>query len=330
MHTIDMHCDTLIQAYFGNILHGRNDNIYDLPNCAVDLKRLHKSGAMAQFFAIFLPDTAVYTRWKIPPMEDEVYISSCASLLERSVAAHTDIVALANNADDIRRNHEDGKVSAVLTMEDGRAIAGNLENLKRFYDMGVRAVGLTWNHENCLGAPNSRDPEIMGRGLTAFGKEAVGYMQELGMLIDVSHLSDGGFYDVAQLCKKPFVATHSNCRAICPHPRNLTDDMIRTLSDHGGVMGINFGPEFLSEDPKKSCSTVERMVAMACHERKVGGIDVIALGSDLDGIEGNLEIDSCDKMELLVSGLSRNGFTENEIEKIFYRNVLRVMEDAVN
>lgn len=227
------------------------------------------------------------------------------------------------------RNRAQGKMSAVLTMEDGAAVRGKLENLKHFYDLGVRALSLTWNFENCFGFPNSKDPAVMERGLTPFGKEAVAYMQELGMLVDVSHLSDGGFYDVAAICKKPFVATHSNCRSSCPHQRNLTDDMIRILGEHGGAAGINFGPEFLNHDITDRHSSVIQMVSMAKHMKQIGGIDVVAIGTDFDGIGGNLDIKNSGEIQRLADALSLAGFTSGEVEQVLGGNVLRVMREAM-
>ena len=325
MKSINMHSDTLMIARMG----GLKADMLDLPQAMVDLRRMRAGEMTANFFAIFLIPQEFYSYMKTDPVPDEQFIRECAAILKRNLTVHGEMIAAARSAQDIRANEAAGKLSAVLTMEDGRAVDGKLENLRAFYDMGVRALSLTWNYENCFGAPNSQDPAIMSRGLTPFGKSAVRYMQELGMLVDVSHLSDGGFYDVAAICEKPFVATHSNARALSPHPRNMTDDMIRVLADHGGVMGLNFGPEFLNEDLKDTRSTVERMVAMAKHEKNVGGIDVVAIGTDFDGIGGELEIGSCDKMDLLVQGLSRGGFTDDEIEKIFWRNTYRVMEEAM-
>lgn len=169
----------------------------------------------------------------------------------------------------------------------------------------------------------------MAEGLTQFGRDAVVHMQNIGMLVDVSHLSDGGFWEVVNLSKRPFVATHSNCRALCPHPRNITDEMIRALADRGGVMGLNFGPEFLSSDSMDITSTVKKIVAMAQHEKAVGGIDVIGIGSDFDGIGGTLEISGYEKMDLLTDGLSSGGFTDDEIDQILSGNVLRVMKEAI-
>ena len=326
MKSINLHSDTLMwAALFG----GPELDLYDFPKAMIDFQRMKAGELVGNFFAIWMVPPQFCRQFNKQPMPEEEYIARCIEILERSVAAHSDMIAKAASAQDLLDQQAEGKLSAVLAMEDGCAVHGKMENLKRFYDMGVRAISLTWNYENCFGFPNSQDPAIMAKGLTDFGKEAVGYMQELGILVDVSHLSDGGFYDVASLCKKPFIATHSNCRALSPHTRNLTDDMIRVLADHGGVMGINFGPEFLNEDITDRRSTVERMVAMARHARDMGGIDVVAIGTDFDGIRGELEISDCSQMDRLAQGLSKGGFTDDEIEQIFYRNVVRVMKDAI-
>ena len=220
-------------------------------------------------------------------------------------------------------------MSAVLTMEDGRAVQGKLENLKRYYDMGFRALSLTWNYHNCFGAPNSKDPAVMAQGLTDFGKEAVEYMQELGIAIDVSHLSRGGFWDVAKICKKPFIATHSNAYELSPHQRNLKDEQIKALAAAGGVTGLNFCPQFLQPDTVSNVSTAELLAKHARHIADVGGVDVVGIGSDFDGIEGKLEISDASKMQMLADALLKEKFTYDEIEKIFYKNVLRALGDII-
>lgn len=325
MNYIDMHCDTLLEAYVA----GAKD-LFSLPGM-VDFQKMRRGGALAQFFAVFMPPARIREfHPELTEFTDESYFETCVKTLRDSVATHSDIIALAQNADDILRNRAAGKMSALLTVEDGRMVQNDLARLDMLHQKGVRVIGLTWNGENCLGCPTSSDPEKMARGLTDFGKEAVEYMQQLGIVVDVSHLSDGGFRDVAALCKKPFVATHSNCRALSPHPRNLTDEMIRTVARSGGVIGINFCPEFLQPDITSKQSTVERMVAMALHMKQVGGVDVIAFGSDLDGIGGELEVGSADRMPLLIDALSAAGFTDDELEKICSGNVLRVLRDTLH
>ncbi|MCC8067421.1 MAG: dipeptidase [Clostridiales bacterium] len=326
MQFIDMHCDTLMILYAED---PEKAELYDSAYTSIDFKRMQEGGELAQFFAIFLPSDEYRGYRNSQPLPDNEYIDTLRNYLMKNLEKYPEIIAWAKNAEDVRKNQKAGKMSAILTMEDGRAVDGRMENLEKFYDMGFRALSLTWNYHNCFGAPNSRDPEIMNQGLTDFGKEAVRYMQELGMLVDVSHLSDGGFYDVADICKKPFVATHSNARAISPHPRNLTDEMIRILGNAGGVTGINFAACFLNEDITCKDSTAVMMARHARHIADVGGVDCVGIGTDFDGIGGNLEISDCAHMSILEDALSKEGFTGNEIEKIFYKNVFRVMEDAM-
>ena len=328
-NALDMHCDTLWKAFERHVNDFENADILDMPGCAIDFNRLAEAGYAAQFFAVYLPPRAEFSKqFGSDSVTDEDYIYACCKIMENSLA-RTDKVLQAKTADDIRRNLAAGKASAVLTMEDGRAVDYKMENIKRFYDLGVRACSLTWNGANCLGNPNSKDPELMKLGLTDFGKEAIQYMQELGMLVDVSHLSDGGFYDVASICKKPFIASHSNARALAPHQRNLTDDMLKILGNAGGVTGINFCGPFLNADAASPQSTAKRMAEHMMHIANVAGMDAVALGSDLDGTIGELEIDECTKMYLLADALKAEGFTEAQIDKAFSGNVLRVMDEAV-
>lgn len=326
MEFIDMHCDSLMVLLLTD---RENADLNHAKSTMVDFERMKKGGQLAQFFAVFLPAPGMLEPFHIPEISDEEYIQTLRSYLLKNVESHSDSIQMAYNAEDILTNRSQGKMSAVLTMEDGRAAAGDLENIRRFYELGFRAISLTWNMPNCFGAPNSADPEIMRRGLTDFGKDAVAYMQELGILVDVSHLSEGGFYDVARICKKPFIATHSNSIALCPHPRNLTDDQIRALGDAGGMTGLNFGPEFLNRDIRCQDSTACLIAKHARHIADVGGVGCVGIGSDFDGIKGNLEIGDCAKVGLLEDALKHEGFSSDEIEMIFYKNVIRVMRDAL-
>ncbi|MBE6122356.1 MAG: dipeptidase [Clostridia bacterium] len=326
MKFIDMHCDTLMVLLFKD---KENMNLYESQHTMVDLKRMRQGGQMAQFFAAFLPSPGTYEHFGIDPIDDDAYIETLHDALLKNVNAHSDIISMAYNADDILNNDKEGKMSAVFTIEDGRSVNGSMEKLKHYYDMGVRAIALTWNFHNCFGAPNSTDPKVMAEGLTEFGKDAVRYMQELGILVDVSHLSEGGFWDVADICTKPFIATHSNCRNLSPHQRNLSDEQLKKLAECGGVTGINFAPAFLNEDITRTDSRAELMAVHARHMADIAGTDVIALGSDLDGIRGDLEVGSSDKFGLIEDALKRHGFTNEEIEKIFWKNAIRVMKDTL-
>ncbi len=173
-------------------------------------------------------------------------------------------------------------------------------------------------------------PNLTG-GLTEKGKELVAEMENLGIIPDVSHLSDAGFYNVLAVTKKPFVASHSDARAVCPNVRNMTDDMIAKLSERGGVMGLNFCADFLEEKPlgEENPGTIAAVVRHAKHIVNVGGIDVLGLGSDYDGIPTHRELPGAQSMGRLWDAFHDAGFSEGELDKIFYGNVLRVYKDTL-
>ena len=154
-------------------------------------------------------------------------------------------------------------------------------------------------------------------------------MNELGIIIDVSHLSDGGFYDVAELTEKPFVASHSCARSLSPHSRNLTDDMIRKLADKGGFCGINFAPAFTSPNIKDTLSSVYNLANHADYLRKHGGIELVGLGSDWDGIGGTLEVGQPTDLYKLFDELNRRGWSEDDIEKFSYGNAERIIKEVI-
>lgn len=320
---IDMHCDTL-----GACLRGERD-IFSLPDRMLDIRRMAAAGQAAQFFAVFFRPEGETLPDGSPLPDDDAFFEMHRALLLQSAAAHADRFALAHSAEDIEKNRAEGKISAILTLEDGRAVRGELERLRWFYERDVRVITLTWNGENCFGSPNSADACVMGRGLTPFGMQAVEYMNELGMLVDVSHLSDGGFWDVCRISEKPFAATHSNCRALAPHTRNLTDEMIRALAERGGAAGLNYFPPFLSPDPQENRSRVEDMCRHVLHMLKVGGEDCIALGSDFDGIYGELELASPEDVPGLFAALEKAGLTPRQLEKFAYGNVMRVLRESL-
>ena len=318
---VDMHCDTLMQAWFRH-----KKDIYKT-STMLDVQRLQKGGAKAQFFAIFLQSLRMKRMLGPLMVKDDRYVEVLMKTFYNTLQKHSDVIAFAGNYQDLERNWQEGKISAFLTMEDGRAVQGKMEKLTEYYEKGVRLLGLTWNHANCFGYPNSSDVTIMKKGLSDFGKEAVGEMNRLGMIIDVSHLSDGGFWDVDQLSQKPFVASHSNARALCNHTRNLTDEMIKAVGASGGVIGLNQCPEFLY--PGSGENRIEDMVAHLLHIRNVGGREVAALGSDFDGIGGTLTIKGPQDYEKLAAALAKEGLSEEEIDEIFFKNAERVIRDVM-
>ena len=243
-------------------------------------------------------------------------------------------------AGDIVRNYREGFLSAVKTIEEGAVYKGSPELVRFFYDLGVRKSTLTWNFENELAFPNRavKDSQTgeyhvfpeTERGLKKAGQDVVQLMEELGMLIDVSHLGDAGILEVLDLVDPhtPVIASHSNARAVAGHPRNLTDQMLRGIAEHGGVAGINFCAAFLSEDGS-GVSRVEDLVRHARYIYNVAGCDSVGLGTDFDGIDDQLEVNGAGEMQKFADALSVAGFTTGEIEKIFWRNVMRVYEEVL-
>lgn len=337
MSYVDFHCDTLKRAF-----EQEKREIGSFPEVSVDLERLHLGGARAQFFAAFVPPRENNMDWwqkygeKDPAGQlredyepEDAYIRALREILIHTAEVFPDMLQPVQTAREMREAWDRGQIAAFFTLEDGRSVGGSLEKLKSYRDFGVSLITLTWNGANCFGFPNSRDAKIMEQGLTAFGQEAVEYMNELGILVDVSHLSDGGFWDVVRITKKPFVASHSNCRALSPHPRNLTDEMIRALAEKGGVAGLNFCSAFLGMDTMSWDSKIADMVAQVSHMVQVGGLECAAIGTDFDGIESRLEITGPDQMERLWDALKKAGFSQDAVEKIAWENGVRVLEEVL-
>ena len=294
----DMHCDTLTAE----------GNLQATP------ERHKKGGCYLQCFAAFLfrPDGSLYRR--ALALFDK-FDGWCKEFGLNRVGSSADL--------------KENALNAVLTVEEGGAIEGDLNKLAEFYARGVRMMTLTWNFPNRLGFPNLSVTEERGRareterGLTAFGVEVVERMKELHMIVDVSHGSDKLLFDVKETLKDtPFVASHSNAASVFDCPRNLTDEEIKAVADSGGVIGLNFCADFLSEDKTKEG---QRAAALA-HVRAVinaGGEDVLALGSDFDGIPQNAFLRSPADVPLLLADCEKE-FGPRVTEKIAKANFLRV------
>lgn len=321
MRFIDTHCDTMGECI------ARSEGKVTLQNNPghINMEKLIKGGAMAEFFAIFIPthDSGAGKGVTLPPYD---YFQFVYKAYRKELEANKDVLAPACNYDDIMANKAAGKVSSVLTVEDGVPLEGKMERLEEFYQKGVRLISFTWNYENSLGFPNSKDPEIMNRGLKQFGLDCIARMNELGMLVDVSHLSDGGFWDVVKHSKKPFMASHSCCRALCNHTRNLTDEMLHALGEKGGVVGINFASQFLNEGAEYT--DIQSVVRHMLHIRDKAGLDALGFGSDFDGITSTLEFKDYTGLPLIVDALKPH-FTDDEIDKICNGNMLRLIRDTL-
>lgn len=349
MRIVDMHCDT-ISELLARRQRGEADRSLRQNDGHIDLKKLLESGYLLQNFALYVDKEGCGDPWD---KVQELY-----TLYLEELEKNKDIIAPVHRFEDIAENESKGVLSSLLTVEEGGVCKGEIEKLCKLYNQGVRMMTLTWNYPNEIGFPNLNGSrgrrlqemaaDVAGderermvkaylntpdreKGLTEKGFEFVSKMEELGMIVDVSHLSDGGFYDVLSCTETPFVASHSNARTLCPCARNMTDDMIRRLAERGGVMGMNFCADFLTQLPVgvHNPGTIEAIVEHAKHIVNVGGIEVLGLGSDFDGIATHEELPDAGKMHLLYEALKAGGFKDSEVDKIFRENVLRVYKDVL-
>lgn len=330
MKVLDMHCDT-ISVLLDENSKGKNVSLRN-NDLSIDLNKMKQGDYLLQNFACFVC---------LGQEEDPVKrVNQLIDHYYEQLDKNKDMIAPVFKYSDIEKNEKNGLMSSLLTIEEGGVVANDLALLRNYYRLGVRMITLTWNYANGIGHPNFVSDKDMTfqdmkkineqDGLTPFGIEYVKEMERLGIIIDVSHLSDAGFYDVLKYSKKPFVASHSNARALCDVARNMSDDMILKLAERGGVMGINFCGDFLKQsDVGNETSCIKDMVDHIVYIKNLAGIDCIGLGTDFDGITSELEIKDASMMNQLAIALSDKGFTEEEIEKIFYKNVLRVYQEIL-
>lgn len=315
MKIIDTHCDTLLNCF--------RDSNYSLASNSghISLEKMKQGDALAQFFAIYI------SRNELKTMDAYDIFNGVYEKYKKELSENADIILPAFCEADVLTNSKDGKMSSILAIEDGVVVADKIERIDEFFKKGVRLITLTWNFENTIGFPCSDNPKAHLLGLKPFGIEVVEKMNDLGMIIDVSHLSEGGFYDVARYSKKPFVASHSCAKSLCNHRRNLSDEQLKTLGEKGGMVGVNFCSEFLREN--SDYATVNDIVEHTIYMVNKAGIDSVGLGSDFDGIDNAVEIKDYAGYPILIGAL-RKHFRESEIDKICSENILRVMRNSTS
>lgn len=311
---MDAHCDTALRLADGASL----QPVGAVPAGHVDLPRLRQGGVDVQVFALWIDhDRHVYDA----PQR-------CLTLLDavwREMELHGDDLYPVLTAADFSRAQAEGKVGVLLSIEDAAALGGSLAILRMFYRLGVRAVGLTWNGRNevaeGIGAQQS------GGGLTTFGRAVIAEMERLGMIVDVSHITERGFWDVVDASTRPFIASHSNARTLCDHPRNLTDEQMQALAERGGVMGMNFCPPFLREGGNASIEDVVRHIEYIVD---VIGPEHVGVGSDYDGISTTpVGLEDVARLPALTDALLQRGYDEGTVAAIVGGNFRRVFSDVM-
>ena len=307
MKMFDLHCDT-ITGLSENSASLRKNEMH------VDLEKLRKGDTLAQCFAIF-----VHQKWcrqnGVSPYD---YYREMRDVFYREMRENTDTIAPAFSSADVLENDRKGLMSGILTIEAGEPLEGKPERVEEFKKDGVRMITLTWNFENEIGFSN-----LTGGRLKPKGREIVDAMNALGVLVDVSHLSDEGFFDCIELSKGqyPVVASHSDARALCPHSRNLTDEMLRAIGNTGGIVGVNYYAHFLRENTNDT--TMEDVLRHTLHLIDKAGVDHVAFGSDYDGIDSNPERKDASGTPDLLNYLNTK-ISSADLEKITHANALRV------
>lgn len=339
---IDMHCDTISEIRYRRKGKGQDCSLRE-NGLHIDARRLRESGYLLQCFALYVHLQGcggIDEQGIRQPDRAWADLQELYQVYRQELADCGDLMQPVSNAGELAQCRRTGKVAALLTVEEGGVCGGSLQRLEELSAMGVRMMTLTWNFPNELGYPNINALDSrhgyqalfradMEHGLTETGRAFVTRMEQLGILVDVSHLSDRGFWDVIETAARPFVASHSNARAVCPCVRNLTDEMIRALAERGGVMGLNFCADFLRTMPEGAPNPgrLEDVAAHALHIFRVGGEDCLGLGSDFDGIDTNEALPGAQAMGGLWEALKQSGFTERQLDKVFYANVMRVFAD---
>lgn len=305
----DAHCDTL--SY---LLNHSQDTLLRSGG-QWDLERLACYAPCAQFFAVFA-DRAEQG----PPMWER-FVEQ-VRLFDQLMKQYPDRITHCRNSLQAEQAVQQGKVAAFLSVEGGELLDCDPEKLRTAWDMGVRAINLTWNHANALSGSNKEEPE---RGLSPQGRDFVCRMRELGILIDVSHLSDQGFWDVMEVAPGPVIATHSNARSVFFHTRNLTDGQITAIIKGRGVIGLNLYELFVGAPP----TCVDTVIAHLEHMLELGGEETVALGGDWDGADplagGFTDVSHWKR---LYDTLLRRNYPEKLMENLFYNNMMRIVREV--
>ena len=339
----DMPTKMVDEGYDPDVRHrpgtGRDEGETDLP-------RLVASGITGQFFSAWV-DAPYASRRPDGSFERAVeYVDSIRAF----VARHPEQLTFATTAADVRRAKREGKIAALIGVEGGHAIEASLDNLRELHRRGARYLTLTWNNGNEWAGSSIGVGGTRTAGLTDFGREVVREMNRLGMLVDVSHVSEQTFFDAVAASRAPVIASHSSARALAGHPRNLSDDQLRAIARNGGVVAVNFYAPFLDAGFAAAMDSLERssgadarsrilalprpslsvLIDHIEHVARVAGHDHVALGSDFDGVGGLLPrgMEDVTHLPRIVQALLDRGWSHGDLRKLLGENLLRVLEAA--
>ena len=307
---IDLHCDTIMQL----LDHPDSGDLYR-NTWKIDIEKLQKAHSKVQDFALFinLGDTNdPYGRYE-----------EMRNLCTTQIHLYGEHIQHVLSYQDVESVYKSGKIGALMSIEEGGVLGGDLDKLKQAYQDGVRLITLTWNYPNGLGEPHCGEQH---KKLTPKGIEFVEAMQDLGIIVDCSHLNDAGTEQLGDILDVPFVASHSNAREVTAHTRNLPDNLIKLIANKGGVIGLNFAQSFLGTSP---VSRIEDIVKHGLYLINKGGEDVVALGTDFDGIKPNTEIKDASEMHRLYDAFKEAGLSVEQCEKLFWKNADRLLKEIL-
>ena len=307
---IDLHCDTIMQL----LDHPDSGDLYR-NTWKIDIEKLQKAHSKVQDFALFInlgKTNDPYGRYE-----------EMRNLCTTQIHLYGEHIQHVLSYQDVESVYESGKIGALMSIEEGGVLGGDLDKLKQAYQDGVRLITLTWNYPNGLGEPHCGEQH---KKLTPKGIEFVEAMQDLGIIVDCSHLNDAGTEQLGDILDAPFIASHSNAREVTAHTRNLPDNLIKLIANKGGVIGLNFAQSFLGISP---VSRIEDIVKHGLYLINKGGEDVVALGTDFDGIKPNTEIKDASEMYRLYDAFKEAGLSVEQCEKLFWKNADRLLKEIL-
>ena len=306
---IDLHCDTIMQL----LDHPDSGDLYR-NTWKIDIEKLQKAHSKVQDFALFInlgKTNDPYGRYE-----------EMQNLCTTQIHLYGEHIQHVLSYQDVESVYKSGKIGALMSIEEG-GVLGDLDKLKQAYQDGVRLITLTWNYPNGLGEPHCGEQH---KKLTPKGIEFVEAMQDLGIVVDCSHLNDAGTEQLGDILDVPFVASHSNAREVTAHTRNLPDNLIKLIANKGGVIGLNFAQSFLGTSP---VSRIDDIVKHGLYLINKGGEDVVALGTDFDGIKPNTEIKDASEMYRLYDAFNEAGLSVEQCEKLFWKNADRLLKEIL-
>ena len=307
---IDLHCDTIMQL----LDHPDSGDLYR-NTWKIDIEKLQKAHSKVQDLALFIN----LGKTKDPYGRYEEMRNLCTT----QIHLYGEHIQHVLSYQDVESVYESGKIGALMSIEEGGVLGGDLDKLKQAYQDGVRLITLTWNYPNGLGEPHCGEQH---KKLTPKGIEFVEAMQDLGIIVDCSHLNDAGTEQLGDILDVPFIASHSNAREVTAHTRNLPDNLIKLIANKGGVIGLNFAQSFLGTSP---VSRIDDIVKHGLYLINKGGEDVVALGTDFDGIKPNTEIKDASEMYRLYDAFKEAGLSVEQCEKLFWKNADRLLKEIL-